>query len=254
MQLTCLAQPAWVAAVLLFAAGCAVSPTVRTSTPPRVTADGAVILDPFADADMLATQQKLPVELLTPPEVEKESPPVYPAQLSRESVDGRVSFAFMVDVNGRARDLRLREATRSEFVEPAVAAVLATVFKPARRGDQAVPAEMSYTVFFCAPAVAAAPPEDHPAEELDEPPRPIYRMAPAYPLALRLARVKGQAVIDFIVDTEGHVQNVRVISATHVEFAEAAAFAVREWLFKPGRKNGRAENTHMQVPLVFNLE
>ena len=37
------------------------------------------------------------------------------------------------------------------------------------------------------------------------------------------------------------------------EFESAAVQAVSKWKFKPGRKGGRAVNTHMQVPIVFTL-
>ncbi len=59
--------------------------------------------------------------------------------------------------------------------------------------------------------------------------------------------------MDFIVDTNGDVRNAYAIRATAPQFGEAAVAAVSRWKFKPGIRNGRPVNTHLQVPVSFNL-
>lgn len=82
----------------------------------------------------------------------------------------------------------------------------------------------------------------------------IYRMVtPVYPRGLRLEGVNGEVTVDFIVDTTGRVQNARSVKATHAAFGERAVEAVRQWRFYPARKDGRLVNTHMQVPVRFEL-
>jgi periplasmic protein TonB len=88
---------------------------------------------------------------------------------------------------------------------------------------------------------------------LDQPPVARFQTPPQYPFELRRQKVTGEAVVDFIVDTEGNVRNAYAIRSTHPEFGDAAVQAVVKWKFKPGRKGGRDVNTHMQVPLVFTL-
>lgn len=85
--------------------------------------------------------------------------------------------------------------------------------------------------------------------------RPVARVQqqPQYPFEMRRAGVTGEVTVDFIVDANGDVQNAYAAKSTQREFEQNAVAAVSKWKFKPGRKGGRAVNTHMQVPIVFTL-
>lgn len=89
--------------------------------------------------------------------------------------------------------------------------------------------------------------------KLDQIPVPTVQVRPQYPFEMRRAGISGQAVVDFIVDTTGVVRNAYAASSTQREFEAAAVQAVAKWRFRPGKKGGRAVNTHMQVPIVFTL-
>lgn len=89
--------------------------------------------------------------------------------------------------------------------------------------------------------------------DLDQQPVPRVRTPPQYPFEMRRAGVTGEVTVDFIVDTDGNVQNAYAIKSTQREFEAAAVQAVSKWKFKAGRKGGRYVNTHMQVPIVFTL-
>ncbi len=88
---------------------------------------------------------------------------------------------------------------------------------------------------------------------LDQTPVPKFQARPQYPFEMRRAGIAGEVVVDFIVDTNGDVQNAYALRSTQREFEAAAVQAVSKWKFKPGRKGGRDEPTHMQVPIVFTL-
>jgi protein TonB len=70
---------------------------------------------------------------------------------------------------------------------------------------------------------------------------------------MRRAGISGEVVVDFLVDTNGDVQNAYAVRSSQREFEAAAVQAVSKWKFKPGRKGGRNVITHMQVPIVFTL-
>lgn len=89
--------------------------------------------------------------------------------------------------------------------------------------------------------------------KLDQIPVPQFQAKPVYPFEMRRAGIAGEVVVDFIVDNTGAVQNAYAIRSSQREFEQAAVTAVMKWKFKPGRKGGRAVNTHMQVPIVFSL-
>lgn len=114
----------------------------------------------------------------------------------------------------------------------------------------------------CATESSVAPPPAQTAGEVaplfdvalvDVKPAPRYRVPPQYPAALRREGLSGRAVVQFVVDTAGQVQNVRVVSATRYAFGEAAAAAVSKWRFSPAEKDGQVVATEMQVPLEFSL-
>jgi protein TonB len=88
---------------------------------------------------------------------------------------------------------------------------------------------------------------------LDQTPVPKFQARPQYPFEMRRAGISGEVVVDFIVDTNGDVQNAYAIRSSQREFEAAAVQAVNKWKFKPGRKGGRDVPTHMQVPIVFTL-
>jgi periplasmic protein TonB len=88
---------------------------------------------------------------------------------------------------------------------------------------------------------------------LDQQPIPKFQARPQYPFEMRRAGIAGEVVVDFIVDTNGDVQNAYALRSSQREFEAAAVQAVSKWKFKPGRKGGRDVPTHMQVPIVFTL-
>jgi protein TonB len=90
-------------------------------------------------------------------------------------------------------------------------------------------------------------------DSLDQQPIARVRTPPQYPFEMKRSGTTGEVLVDFIVDDRGEVRNAYVIRGTNREFEQAAVQAVSRWKFKPGRKNGRYVNTHMQVPIVFSL-
>jgi protein TonB len=89
--------------------------------------------------------------------------------------------------------------------------------------------------------------------KLDQTPVARFQARPQYPFEMRRAGIAGEVVVDFLVDTNGDVQNAYAIRSSQREFESAAVQAVQKWKFKPGRKGGRDVITHMQVPIVFTL-
>jgi periplasmic protein TonB len=90
-------------------------------------------------------------------------------------------------------------------------------------------------------------------KNLDQQPVAKFQPKPAYPFEMRRAGINGEVTIQFIVDTNGDVRDPFVVKSTQREFESSAIQAVSKWKFRPGRKGGRAVNTRMMVPMVFNL-
>jgi RNA polymerase sigma factor (sigma-70 family) len=79
---------------------------------------------------------------------------------------------------------------------------------------------------------------------------PFYTVPPQHPPELRRAGVEGEVLVEFAVDANGNVQNVRAIRSTRIEFEAAALQAVSKWKFKPGQNSSQP----MQIPVVFRLD
>lgn len=88
---------------------------------------------------------------------------------------------------------------------------------------------------------------------LDQVPSPKYQANPVYPFEMRRAGVSGEVTVAFIVGSSGDVVEAYAVKSTQREFEQPAVQAVLKWKFRPGRKGGRAVNTRMSVPIVFNL-
>ncbi|HRP05493.1 MAG TPA: TonB family protein, partial [Opitutaceae bacterium] len=65
--------------------------------------------------------------------------------------------------------------------------------------------------------------------------------------------MRGLAVVEFIVDENGHTRNLVARKATDVAFAEAAKIALSQWVFLPAKKGGVPVACRMQVPMVFSI-
>jgi protein TonB len=89
--------------------------------------------------------------------------------------------------------------------------------------------------------------------KLDQQPVAKFQARPQFPFEMRRAGISGEVIVDFIVDTNGDVRNAFSAHSSQREFEAAAVQAVSKWKFRPGRKNGHAVFTHMQVPIVFTL-
>ncbi len=91
------------------------------------------------------------------------------------------------------------------------------------------------------------------AIDLDNKPRTLFQPAPDYPYVAKNEGVNGEVVVNFTVDENGDVHDVRVVRSSHAEFEAPTVRAVGKWRFEPGRKNGKKVRFRMSVPVTFTL-
>ena len=84
-----------------------------------------------------------------------------------------------------------------------------------------------------------------------EKPAPLAQPRPIDPGELRGGGANGEVVVDFVVMADGTVRNAIAVRASEPRLEAPAVDAVSQWKFQPGRKGGRAVQTHLQVPIVF---
>lgn len=84
------------------------------------------------------------------------------------------------------------------------------------------------------------------------PPRVIQRVEPIYPTIAKQARIQGDVRIDAIIDTSGHVVEMKVLSG-HPLLVQAALDAVRQWVYEPTRLNEQPVPVVLEVTVYFRL-
>ena len=89
--------------------------------------------------------------------------------------------------------------------------------------------------------------------DLDQIPVVSYQAKPVYPFEMSRAGITGEVVVEFVVDTHGDVREAYAKKSTQREFEASAIQAVSKWRFRAGKRGGKAVNTRMSVPIVFNL-
>ncbi|HYP16186.1 MAG TPA: TonB family protein, partial [Opitutus sp.] len=124
--------------------------------------------------------------------------------------------------------------------------VLRWKFAPARRAGVAVAATVRVPVML-------VPPEPGPSKNA-VPPRALKRIPPVYPHAMRVSGLRGDVVVEFVVDTQGRVVSPTVVRTLNPAFNQAALEAVAKWTFEPGRLDGRPVNSKHQQSITFMLE
>jgi len=91
---------------------------------------------------------------------------------------------------------------------------------------------------------AAATPADYIAPKLVKGSKSV-----APPEAIR-NYVAGDVVMDALVDTSGHVQTVKVLSGP-AKLHATATEVMKQYVYQPAKKNGKAVPAHVQVSLQF---
>jgi RNA polymerase sigma factor (sigma-70 family) len=91
-------------------------------------------------------------------------------------------------------------------------------------------------------------------DQVERKPKASFQAQPEYPDAMRQSGIEGQVIVEFAVNEDGGVEDVRVISSSRKEFEAASIDAVKKWRFTPGEKDGRKVSTgQVQTLVAFRI-
>ncbi len=85
------------------------------------------------------------------------------------------------------------------------------------------------------------------------PPRPVLQVQPDYPPLARQTRIQGRVLLDAIIDTQGNIVDVKIVSG-HPLLYQAALDAVRKWKYEPTYLNDEPVAVQMNVTVTFQLQ
>ena len=80
----------------------------------------------------------------------------------------------------------------------------------------------------------------------------VYRIEPTYPPLARQARIQGVVVLTAVIDRDGNIQNLQLVSG-HPMLAPAAIDAVKHWRYKPFLLNGQPVEVETTVTVNFRM-
>jgi protein TonB len=80
----------------------------------------------------------------------------------------------------------------------------------------------------------------------------IQRIELPYPTLARAARVQGDVVLSAVIDSNGHITNLLLVSG-HPMLVPAAIAAVKQWRYKPYLLNGQPVEVETTITVIFTL-
>jgi TonB family protein len=225
--------------------------------------DRGVIQMPEQSKKMAAN---LPEELRydVPPKPKGVLYPIYPFEQLMAKSGGKAEVAFVVGTNGRVTDVKVTKADQPEFGEALSAAITAFEFVPALKDGKPTHALFRMEHEFDARGWNGRPSSDdldmltllrkHPerivdAKALDVPIKPTSRRAPIFPSTVPAN--SGEALIEVLIDKEGHARLPKILNASAPAFGYAAAQAAGEWRFEVPKVAGKAVIVRVRVPFTF---
>lgn len=85
-----------------------------------------------------------------------------------------------------------------------------------------------------------------------KPPRAIVQPPPEYPVLARQARIQGQVQVDAVLDGQGNVIEMKVVSGPPLLY-QAALDALKKWKYEPTYLNDQPVAVQMLVTVTFVL-
>ena len=76
---------------------------------------------------------------------------------------------------------------------------------------------------------------------------------PEYTAEAKKAKIKGQVLLQIIVNSTGEVTDVKVMRSLDKGLDERAVEAVRTWTFDPATRDGKTVAVETAVEITFNL-
>jgi TonB family protein len=195
------------------------------------------------------------------PSIEKEVKPSYTPDALTARVEGTVKLECVVLPGGSVSLARVVEPLHPSLDAQALRALSNWRFKPGTKDGKPVPVrvdiEMSFDLrdgpqpAFKGPALGS--PEVFQVGNGVTVPLVIREQKPTYPPAVMRDGVQGGVNLECVVLTDGTVGDVRVTKPLHPELDEAAMRTLRQWIFKPGTKDGVAVPVQVEVEMHFRL-
>lgn len=99
----------------------------------------------------------------------------------------------------------------------------------------------------------ASPNYVYQSHQVDQRPVVLFRKIPQIPPEVIRSVEVPRAVLLFVVNTDGLVEQMNILDTPSEEFGEIIADAVKDWRFQPAIKNGRKVRCLAQLPVNIKM-
>jgi TonB family protein len=205
-------------------------------------------------------------------DVLQQTAPQYPIEAMNAGIEGDVTVAIVVGVDGRV--LGARPVAGNPVLAPAaVGAVKQWIYQPVVRGGEAMEVEGVVTVPFRLPAglakadampgvvkrISFSHPNMAPAGTPHQPirltgPVLLSKTEPNYPFAERAAVVNGIVGLTLTIGADGLAKDVQVAQSLDPVLDRNALAALSQWRFAPARQDGVPVEITVSAEIYFQQE
>ena len=206
-------------------------------------------------------------------QIVKKVPPQYPSVARQARIQGTVVLKAVIDTSGAVQSLQL--ISGHPMLAPAVIeAVKQWKYTPYLLNGDPVVVETNVTVNFnlvgnvpeegvgvvghaesgligSAPANGAVPLRARVSQGVEQA-LIVSKVQPEYPDDAKAQRIQGAVQLKAIIDRDGNVANLQLISGDPV-LAPAAIEAVKQWKYRPYLFNGNPIEVETTVTVNFTL-
>jgi TonB family protein len=201
----------------------------------------------------------------------------YPQSAIAAKAQGVVYIDVHVGADGKVADAKIDSVmpmARTDLADAALAAVRNWMFDPREVNGKAVASDTTVAIAFSLDpkkpltvepgmldTIRLSPPQEDALAQLDAPATENveYRLMhpPKYPASAIKAHQQGDVVLKVHVDALGNPVEAGVAKTIppglSPELGNASIAAVMQWKFNPARKNGKAVDDWISVPITFSL-
>lgn len=182
--------------------------------------------------------------------------PIYPPEPGADWRERAVRVAFEVDTEGRVVDARVLSGSE-QFRAVAVAAVSGWKFRPEIVDGQPAVASKAVRLVFTPAGTPKKTARDDmwPPYRIEEvevsPPGDPANTDALYPRFLVDRRLAGEVELLLGINTDGRVDGVKVVRASHPDFLSGALQTVAGWEMRPARQGRVPVEGQKQAVLIF---
>lgn len=90
--------------------------------------------------------------------------------------------------------------------------------------------------------------------DVDKKPSAVKQSPPVYPISAKRRGLGGYAKASFVIDKNGSVIKVKILSSSDPVFEKPTIDAVRKWKFTPGEKGGKTVMTRAEVSIPYQID